>query len=121
MYGLADRYLIFSAVGDATVWSDPSADYLGNVAANGSGYIDISSNDADSFALYGMEVYYDKMAIFSKLSAQLWFLDPDPSLNQYYQTLRDAGALSPNSVRQYVANDVYFLGSHGIRSALRAY
>ena len=25
------------------------------------------------------------------LSCQLWFLDPDPSLNQYFQTLRDAG------------------------------
>jgi hypothetical protein len=119
MYGLADRYLLFSAVGDPSVWSDPSPDVLGNVAANGSGYIDISSNDADSFNLNGMEVYYDKMAIFSKLSAQLWFLDPDPSLNQYYQTLRDAGSLAPGSVRQYVANDVYFLGSHGVRS-LRA-
>jgi hypothetical protein len=119
MYGVVNRYLLFSAVGDPTVWNDPSEDYLGNVAANGSGFIDISSNDADSFALLGMEVYYDKMAIFSKLSAQLWFLDPDPSLNQYYQTLRDAGSLAPNSVRQYVANDVYFLGSHGVRS-LRA-
>ena len=66
-----------------------------------------------------MEVYYDKMAIFSSLSCQLWFLDPDPSLNQYYQTLRDAGTLAAASVRQYVANDVYFLGTHGIRS-LRA-
>jgi hypothetical protein len=119
MYALAARYLIFSAVGDATVWNDPSPDALGNIAHNGSGFIDISSNDADSFDLYGMEVYYDKMAIFSKLSAQLWFLDPDPSLNQYFQTLRDAGSLAPNSVRQYVANDVYFLGTHGIRS-LRA-
>jgi hypothetical protein len=119
MYGLAARYLVFSAVGDPSVWNDPSPDVLGNVAANGSGFIDISSNDADSFNLLGMEVYYDKMAIFSKLSCQLWFLDPDPSLNQYFQTLRDAGTIAPSSVRQYVANDVYFLGTHGIRS-LRA-
>ena len=66
-----------------------------------------------------MEVYYDKLALFSTLACQLWFLDPDPSLNQYYQTLRDAGTIAPASVRQYVANDVYFLGNHGIRS-LRA-
>ena len=119
MYGLAGRNLWFSAVGDPTIWQDPPPDSSGNVAHNGSGFINIGANDADSENLISMEVYYDKMAIFSSLSCQLWFLDPDPSLNQYYQTLRDAGTLSANSVRQYVANDVYFLGTHGIRS-LRA-
>jgi hypothetical protein len=119
LYGLSDRYLHFSAVGDPTVWFDPNPDVDGNVAHNGSGFIDVGANDADSQTLQSMEVYYDKMAIFSKLSCQLWFLDPDPSLNQYFQTLRDAGAIAPSSVRQYVANDVYFLGTHGIRS-LRA-
>jgi hypothetical protein len=119
MYGVKGRYLNFSAVGDPTVWYDPNPDADGNVAHNGSGFIDIGSNDADSQDLLGMEVYYDKMAIFSRLSCQLWFLDPDPSLNQYFQTLRDAGTIAPTSVRQYVANDVYFLGTHGIRS-LRA-
>ena len=119
MYGVAGRNLFFSAVGDPITWQDPPADGQGNVAHNGSGFINIGSNDADSENLIGMEVYYDKMAIFSSLSCQLWFLDPDPSLNQYYQTLRDAGTLASSSVRQYVANDVYFLGTHGIRS-LRA-
>ena len=119
MYGVQGRNLFFSAVGDPTIWQDPPPDGQGNVAHNGSGFINIGSNDADSEDLVSMEVYYDKMAIFSQLSCQLWFLDPDPSLNQYYQTLRDAGTLAPTSVRQYVANDVYFLGTHGIRS-LRA-
>jgi hypothetical protein len=119
MYSVANRQLNFSAVGDPTVWNDPSPDADGNVAHNGSGFIDIGANDADSQQLLAMEVYYDKMAIFSRLSCQLWFLDPDPSLNQYFQTLRDAGTIAPTSVRQYVANDVYFLGTHGIRS-LRA-
>jgi hypothetical protein len=119
MYGLSGRNLFFSAVGDPTIWQDPPPDSSGNVAHNGSGFINIGANDADSENLRSMEVYYDKMAIFSALSCQLWFLDPDPSLNQYYQTLRDAGTLAPSSVRQYVANDVYFLGTHGIRS-LRA-
>ena len=119
MYGINGRYLYFSANGDPTIWNDPSPDSDGNVAHNLSGSINIGANDGDSEDLQSMEVYYDKMALFSKLSCQLWFLDPDPSLNQYYQTLRDAGTLAPNSVRQYVANDVYFLGTHGIRS-LRA-
>jgi hypothetical protein len=119
MYGVMGRNLFFSAVGDPTIWQDPPPDSSGNVAHNGSGFINIGANDADSENLQSMEVYYDKMAIFSQLSCQLWFLDPDPSLNQYYQTLRDAGTLAPSSVRQYVANDVYFVGTHGIRS-LRA-
>ena len=117
MYGVSGRNLFFSAVGDPTIWQDPPPDSSGNVAHNGSGFINIGANDADSENLVSMEVYYDKMAIFSNLSCQLWFLDPDPSLNQYYQTLRDAGTPAPTSVRQYVANDVYFLGTHGIQFA----
>jgi hypothetical protein len=119
MYAVGGRYLRFSAVGDPTIWQDPPPDGEGNVAHNGSGFIDIGSNDADSDNLVCMEVYYDKMALFSNLSCQLWFLDPDPSLNQYFQTLRDAGCLAARSARMFVANDVFFLGSHGIRS-LRA-
>jgi hypothetical protein len=119
MYGVLGRNLNFSAVGNPSIWKDPPPDAQGNVAHNGSGFVNVGSNDADSENLMAMEVYYDKMAIFSQLSCQLWFLDPNPALNQYYQTLRDAGTPAPGSVRQYVANDVYFLGTHGIRS-LRA-
>jgi hypothetical protein len=119
MYGVNLRTLAFSAIGDPTVWQNPSPDNDGNVAQNHSGFINVGAQDADSENLVSMEVYYDKMALFSTLACQLWFLDPDESKNQYYQTLRDAGTIAPASVRQYVANDVYFLGNHGIRS-LRA-
>ena len=119
MYGVNGRTLSFSAIGDPTVWENPSPDSDGNVAINNSGFINVGAQDADSENLIAMEVYYDKMALFSTLACQLWFLDPDESKNQYYQTLRDAGTIAPASVRQYVANDVYFLGNHGIRS-LRA-
>ena len=119
MYAVGGRFLRFSAVGNPTIWQDPPPDGEGNVAHNGSGFIDIGSNDADADNLVSMEVYYDKMALFSNLSCQLWFLDPDPSLDQYFQTLRDAGCLAARSARMFVANDVFFLGSHGIRS-LRA-
>ena len=119
MYGVNGRKLSFSAVGDPTVWQMPSPDNDGNVASNHSGFINVGAQDADSENMISMEVYYDKLALFSTLACQLWFLDPDLSKNQYYQTLRDAGTIAPASVRQYVANDVYFLGNHGIRS-LRA-
>ena len=119
MYGVNNRDLNFSAVGDPSIWRDPSPDHDGNVERNHSGNINLGAQDADSENMVSMEVYYDKMALFSTLSCQLWFLDPDESKNQYYQTLRDAGTVAPASVRQYIANDVYFLGNHGIRS-LRA-
>lgn len=119
MYGVNGRDLWFSAVGDPTVWEQPSPDHDGTVENNHSGNINVGAQDADSENLIAMEVYYDKLALFSTLSCQLWFLDPDESKNQYYQTLRDAGTIAPGSVRQYVASDVYFLGNHGVRS-LRA-
>jgi len=119
VYGVNGRTLYYSAINDPTVWRDPSPDHDGNVEANHSGYTNLGAQDADSENMISMEVYYDKMALFSTLSCQLWFLDPDETKNQYYQTLRDAGTIAPASVRQYVANDVYFLGNHGIRS-LRA-
>lgn len=118
VYGLDGRTLYFSAVGDPTTWVDPPP-VGGVVAHNGSGFIDVGANDADSENLVGMEVYYDKLALFSKLCTQLWFLDPDPAKNTYFQTLRDAGTVAPLSVRQFTASDVYFLGPHGVRS-LRA-
>ena len=118
VYGVLGRVLYFSAVGDPTTWTDPPP-VGGVVTHNGSGFINIGSNDADSEDLVSMEVYYDKLALFSKLNSQIWFLDPDPALNTYSQTLRDAGVIAPNSVVQFVANDIYFLGNHGVRS-LRA-
>jgi hypothetical protein len=119
MYGVNGRNLFYSAVGDPTIWLDPSPDSDGNLEKNHSGSTNLGAQDADSENMISMEVYYDKMALFSTLSCQLWFLDPDESKNQYYQTLRDAGTIAPASVRQYVASDVYFLGNHGVRS-LRA-
>lgn len=118
MYGVLGRTIYFSAVGDPTKWTDP-APVGGVVTRNGSGFINIGANDADSEDLVSMEVYYDKLAIFSKLATQLWFMDPDPAANTYQQTLRDAGTLAANSVRQFVANDIYYLGNYGVRS-LRA-
>jgi hypothetical protein len=119
MYGVNGRTLYYSAVGDPQTWWQASPDADGNVEDNLSGFTNLGAEDADSENMIAMEVYYDKMALFSTISCQLWFLDPKPDNDQYYQTLRDAGTIAPASVRQYIASDVYFLGNHGVRS-LRA-
>ena len=66
-----------------------------------------------------LEVYYDKLAIFSHTAVQLWIMDPDFTKNQYVQTLRQAGTTAWRSVLQYGSGDVMYLSHSGIRS-LRA-
>jgi hypothetical protein len=112
MYGLDGRLLRFSAIGNPIKWTPPSS----GTTADGSGYIDLSSQDADSTDLIGMEVYYDQMAIFSSLSTQFWTLDPDPANNHFDQLLRQTGLVAPNGITQFGSGDVIYLSPYGIRS-----
>ena len=110
MYGVDGRLLRFSAINDPTKWTPPSG-----TTNDGSGYIDLSAQDADSTNLIGLEVYLGNMAIFSSLSTQIWKLDPDPSLNQFVQLLRSTGLLASQGLVQF-GQDVLYVSSHGIRS-----
>jgi hypothetical protein len=108
MFSVEGSVLYFSAVGDASDW-----------AGTGSGSLDLSLEDADMTDTRSLEVYYDKLAIFSETACQLWMIDPDPLKTQYSQTLRQAGTSSPLSVLQYGSGDVLYVSPDGIRS-LRA-
>ena len=110
MYGVDGRLLRFSAINDPTKWTPPTG-----TTNDGSGYIDLSAQDADSTNLIGLEVYLGNMAIFSSLSTQIWKLDPDPSLNQFVQLLRSTGLLAANGLVQF-GQDVLYVSSHGVRS-----
>jgi hypothetical protein len=110
MYGVDGRLLRFSAINDPTKWTPPSG-----TTNDGSGYIDLSAQDADSTNLIGLEVYLGNMAIFSSLSTQIWKLDPDPSLNQFVQLLRSTGLLASQGLVQF-GQDVLYVSSHGVRS-----
>ena len=110
MYGVDGRLLRFSAINDPTHWTPPSG-----TTNDGSGYIDLSAQDADSTNLIGLEVYLGNMAIFSSLSTQIWKLDPDPSLNQFVQLLRSTGLLASQGLVQF-GQDVLYVSSHGVRS-----
>ena len=110
MYGVDGRLLRFSAINDPTKWTPPTG-----TTNDGSGYIDLSAQDADSTQLIGLEVYLGNMAIFSTLSTQIWKLDPDPSLNQFVQLLRSTGLLAAQGLVQF-GQDVLYVSSHGVRS-----
>jgi hypothetical protein len=111
MYGVDGRLLRFSAINNPMNWTPPTGS-----TNDGSGYIDLSAQDADSTNLVGLEVYYGQMAIFSSLSTQFWQLDPDPSQNQFKQLLRSTGLIATNGLTQYGNGDVMYVSSHGIRS-----
>jgi len=111
MYTVEGSILYFSAIGNAGDWSG-----LSPPATN---YIDLSMGDSDMTDSVALEVYYDKLAIFSSTAVQLWIMDPDFTKNQYVQTLRQAGTTAWRSVMQYGSGDVMYLSHSGVRS-LRA-
>jgi len=109
MYRVDGIYLRFSGVNNPAV-SDPSS-----TSNPGAGFINIAINDPDGETLRGMEVYYDKMAVFARLMTQLWTLDPDPSNDKLAQVLR-IGTVAGHSIAQFGTGDVLFLSDSGVRS-----
>lgn len=109
MYRTDGVYLRFGGINDPSV-SDPSS-----TANPGAGFINIANNDPDGETLRGMEVYYDKMAVFARLMTQMWALDPDPSKDTLAQVLR-IGTLAPHSIVQFGTGDILFLSDSGVRS-----
>ena len=112
MYSVLGKTLHFSKIGDPTKWV-PEATTPANV---GAGYINISMQDADSENLTSLEVYYDKLAIFSTEAVQIWAMDPDQLKNNFDQLLRGTGTSGPRSPLQYGNGDVLYLDESGLRS-----
>ena len=100
--------------------SDPdAADILWiteSTQRTGSGFINTALQESGGKGLQGIDIYYDKLAVFSPETTQLWAMDPDPNQNALSQVLRGNGTLAPKSVQQYGSGDVLYLASSGIRS-----
>src|SRR5262252_92039 len=109
MFRTDGLYLRFSGTGDPSV-TDPASG-----TNPGAGFINMAINDPDGETLQGMEVFYDKMAVFARLLTQLWTLDPDPANDTLFQLLR-IGTLAPHSIVQFGTGDVLFLSDSGVRS-----
>lgn len=105
MYSCSGKFIYFSAVGDATDW-----------AGTGAGNINTGLNDAEATQLTGMEVYYDRLAVFGNRAVQIWNMDADPANNIQEQTVRAIGSAGRATPRQYGPGDVLFLAPSGIRS-----
>ena len=112
MYSVLGKTLHFSKTGDPMLWVPEST----TPANDGAGNINISMQDADSETLTSLEVYYDKLAIFSTEAVQIWAMDPDQLKNNFDQLLRGVGTSAPRSPLQYGNGDVLYLDELGLRS-----
>ena len=107
MYCVGGRNMMFSALGAPMEWAN---------ATNGSGWINLSSEDGDSTDLLGVEVYYGDIAVLSRNATQTWQVDADPKAFLQKQLIRDFGSIAPRSVKQYGNGDILSLMNSGVRS-----
>lgn len=102
------------------VASDPSADDLQwieeHTQRTGSGFINSSLEESGGVGLVGIEIYFDKIAVMSAETTQIWSMDADPNQNAISQVLRANGTRAPLSVNGYGSGDVLYLANSGLRS-----
>jgi hypothetical protein len=88
---------------------------------SGAGFIDMSTQAAGSEALQAVGKYLTFLAVFAERVTQIWYMDPDPTLNAIQQVLVNIGTLSPRSVVQFGDHDLFFLDESGVRSLQARY
>lgn len=109
MYSTSGPNMHFSGIQQPTQWN----------GVVGSGFIDMSSESSGSEVLMALAKYQNYIAIFAETVVQVWFVDPDPTLNKVAQVLNNTGTASPRSVTQFGDSDLFYLNESGLRS-LRA-
>lgn len=109
-YSLSGPNMHFSGIKAPTQWTTEST---------GAGFIDMSSEASGAEQLTALAKYLDRIAVFAERSIQIWYVDPDPTLNKQSQVLNNTGTRCPRSVTQFGDNDIFYTDTSGIRS-LRA-
>lgn len=107
MYSTTRSLLYFCEINDPTAW---------NTNIHGSGFINITNEDAGSEDLSGMGIYQGKLAVFSRRAVQIWNMDADPTQNIQSQILNNIGTIAPKSIVSFGDVDVFFLADSGVRS-----
>lgn len=110
MNSLAGPNWHFSGILEPTKWTTDTT---------GAGFVDLSTYSSGSEELLAIARYQDNVAIFAETNVQIWFSDPDPTLNTQTQILNNTGTSAQNSVTQFGDSDIFYLNESGIRS-LRA-
>lgn len=115
VYAVSGSNLHFSATLDATFWRqrDPAAEPPDPA---GSGFINMATNTSGAEELVGLEVYYDRLAIFSDENIQVFSVAADPTDNVRQQTLRGVGLVGPRAALSYLDGDTYLLSYSGVKA-----
>ena len=108
LYTGLQSLLYFSNINDPTDW-----------LTEGAGFINISNQTGGGETLTGIAPYQSYIAVMTRRTTQIWYVDPDPLLNRLVQILSNVGTIAPRSAIGFGEVDVFFLGDSGIRS-LRA-
>ena len=106
-YVSAKSLLFFSGVSEPRKY---------NSDAIGAGFINMSSNSGGAEDIVGTGIYRNNVAAFTRQTVQIWFVDPDPTLNKLMQVLENVGAIAARSIESFGDSDVFFLSDTGIRS-----
>jgi len=110
VYSVSGPNMHFSGIQQPTKWTTDAV---------GAGFIDMSSYASGSENLVALAKYQSNIAVFAEGIIQIWYTDPDPTLNRTVQDLNNTGTSSPQSVTQFGDGDIFYLDESGIRS-LRA-
>jgi hypothetical protein len=108
VYVLAGTTAYFSAVGDPTIWNDPTA--------AGDGLITMSNFWSAPEPLVAIAPYQGRLLFASRRNVQIWATDPDPANYAITQVLPYIGTFAPLSVQAVGDMDVYMLYDSGVRS-----
>ena len=111
MYSVANSLLYFSETD-----TNGGADSFTLTNSKGSGFINMTNQDAGSETLTSLEIYQGKLAIFSGSSVQIWAMNADPNQNAISQIINNVGTYAPRSVVSLGSIDTFFLSSSGVRS-----
>lgn len=107
VYSVSGPLAHFSGIKEPTKWT---TDYVG------AGFVDMSTETSGSEELVALAKYQNLVAVFAERVIQVWFFDPDPTLNRQTQVLNNTGTISPHSVTQFGDNDIFYLDESGLRS-----
>lgn len=105
-YAIAGPNLLGSEINDPTDWDSGTGHFA----------TDMSTEVAGAEILTALAYFQGNLAVFSRSTVQIEFVDPDPSNNDTIQVLQNIGTLAPKSVVTFGDSDVFFLSDTGLRS-----
>lgn len=82
---------------------------------NDAGFLPTGLNSRGDRSANALGIYKGQLVVLAKDSAQVWFVDPDPTAMRLVTNVDNVGTIHPRSVAN-VGGDLYFLSDYGFRS-----